>query len=203
MNTILLAIALPICAYFLGSIPFGLLIVRLVAKTDIRRIGSGNIGATNVKRTLGIKWAAATLICDGFKGALPVLAAILLSATTYQWLAAVGALAAITGHMYPIYFTFKPGGKGVATTLGCLLILAPFACMIAILIFIPVVYLSKRVSLGSLAATISLPPATWFTTHDPPVAVASIIIMALILFRHKENIQRLAHGVEPAITDRL
>lgn len=203
MNTVLLALALPICAYFLGSIPFGFLIVGLVAKTDIRQIGSGNIGATNVKRSLGTKWAVVTLICDGFKGYLPVLAAILLSSTTYQWLAAVGALSAITGHMYPIYFAFKPGGKGVATTLGCLLILSPFACMIAILIFIPVVYLSKRVSLGSLAVAISLPPATWFTTHDPPVAAASIIIMALMLFRHKENIQRLAQGIEPAITDRL
>ena len=199
MNTFLIAMALPPSAYLLGSIPFGLLIVRLLAKVDIRRIGSGNIGATNVKRAVGAKWAAATLICDGLKGFLPVLTALLLSETTYQWLPAITALAAIVGHMYPLYFGFKPGGKGVATTLGCLLIIAPWACIIALIIFIPAVYLSKRVSVGSLAATLSLPAATWFSTHDPAIAIAAIIVMTLVLSRHRENIQRLAKGLEPTI----
>lgn len=199
MNTFLIALALPPIAYLLGSIPFGLLIVRLLIKVDIRRIGSGNIGATNVKRTVGTKWAAATLICDGLKGFLPALVALWLYETTYQWLPAMTTLAAIAGHMYPLYFGFKPGGKGVATTLGCLLIIAPVACMIALVLFIPAVYLSKRISVGSLAATLSLPPAAWFTTHDPAIAMAAIIIMTLILSRHKDNILRLAQGVEPTI----
>lgn len=199
MNTFLIAIALPPIAYLLGSIPFGLLIVRLLTKTDIRCFGSGNIGATNVKRAVGAKWAAATLICDGLKGILPVLTALWLSDTSYQWLPASTTLAAIVGHMYPLYFGFKPGGKGVATTLGCLLIIAPWACIIALGIFLPVVYLSKRVSAGSLAATLSLPPGTWFSTHDPAIGIAAIIVMALILSRHRENIQRLAQGLEPTI----
>jgi acyl phosphate:glycerol-3-phosphate acyltransferase len=199
MNMFLIAIVLPPSAYLLGSIPFGLLIVRLLTKVDIRHIGSGNIGATNVKRAVGTKWAAATLICDGLKGFLPVLTALWLYQTTYQWLPAITTLAAIAGHMYPLYFGFKPGGKGVATTLGCLLIIAPMACAVAIVIFIPAVYLSKRVSVGSLAATLSMPPATWFTTHDPAIAMAAIIIMSLILSRHKDNIQRIAQGLEPTI----
>lgn len=199
MNTFIIAAALPPIAYLLGSIPFGLLIVQLLTQGDIRRMGSGNIGATNVKRAVGARWAAATLMCDGLKGFLPTLAAIWLCGTTHQWLPAMTALAAIVGHMHPLYFGFKPGGKGVATTLGCLLIIAPMACIIALAIFLPAVYFSRRVSVGSIGATLSLPPTTWFTTHDPAIGIAAIIIMALILSRHKDNIQRLANGLEPTI----
>jgi glycerol-3-phosphate acyltransferase PlsY len=199
MNHLLFAMALPVLAYFLGSIPFGLLIVRRLAKADIRHIGSGNIGATNVRRAVGTKWAAATLVCDLLKGILPTLAAVLLSTTTYQWLPAITALAAVCGHIYPVYFQFRPGGKGVATTLGSVLVISPWACMICLMIFVTTVYMARRVSVGSLAGTFILPPATWFTTHDPALATTTILIMVLVLYRHGDNIQRLARGVEPTI----
>ncbi|MGD8834777.1 MAG: glycerol-3-phosphate 1-O-acyltransferase PlsY [Desulfobacteraceae bacterium] len=202
METVLFSLALPILAYLLGSIPFGLLIVRRLAKADIRHIGSGNIGATNVKRALGNKWAAATLICDFFKGIPPVWVAVLQSPTNYQWLPAITVLAAVCGHIYPVYFKFRPSGKGVATTLGSLIVISPWALMICILIFLSTVFVARRVSVGSLAGTFILPPAIWFTTHDPALCAAAILIMALILYRHGDNIHRLARGVEPTIASR-
>ncbi|MEJ2153972.1 MAG: glycerol-3-phosphate 1-O-acyltransferase PlsY [Desulfobacteraceae bacterium] len=199
MNTLLLSISLPVVAYLLGSIPFGLLFVRLRAKTDIRDIGSGNIGTTNVKRVLGTPWAVATLICDVLKGFLPALAALYFFEEPYLWLPAIVSIAAICGHIYPIYLRFKPSGKGVATTLGCLLVIAPFATLLYLMVLVAAIYFSRRVSVGSLAGALLLPPAAWFTTHDPVVCATTIWIMVWILIRHKENIERLASGVEPAI----
>lgn len=193
---------LPAIAYLLGSVPFGLLIVRQVAGIDIRQVGSGNIGATNVRRAAGSKWAAATLTCDILKGLLPTTAALVLGPTTHQWLAAITALAAVCGHMYPIFFKFKPSGKGVATTLGAMLTAAPWACLIAVTAFLIAVRLSHRVSVGSLAGIFLLPPSIWFTGHDPALTMAAFIIMILILVRHKENIERLARGNEPVIGKR-
>ena len=202
MDHIFLSLALPVLAYLLGSVPFGLLIVRCLAKTDIRNIGSGNIGATNVRRAVGTKWAAVALMCDLLKGILPVWAAVGLSTSTIQWLPAFTALAAVCGHMYPVYFKFRPSGKGVATTLGSLLVISPLTCMIIILIFVSTVYAAKRVSVGSLAGTFILPPATWFTTHDPALVLVAITIMVLILARHRDNLRRLAQGNEPTIGNR-
>jgi glycerol-3-phosphate acyltransferase PlsY len=199
MNCLMLSLALPFLAYLLGSVPFGLLIVRLLTQADIRLMGSGNIGATNVRRAVGNKWAAAALACDLLKGVLPAWAAVMLNTTTVQWLPAITVLSAVCGHMYPVYFQFKPGGKGVATTLGAVAVICPWACLIAILVFIPTVYMSRRVSAGSLAGTFILPPAIWFSTHDPALAVAAIIIMVMILARHKDNLERLAGGTEPTI----
>jgi len=199
MNTVFLAIVLPIAAYLLGSIPFGLVFVRLRAKVDIRDIGSGNIGTTNVKRVLGTPWAVATLVCDLLKGLLPTLGALYLSEGHYLWLPAVTALAAICGHIYPIYLKGFPSGKGVATTLGCLIVISPLAMALSVLALVVAVYFSRRMSVGSMTAMLVLPPAVWFTTHDPVLCAAAISIMVLILARHKENIQRLACGVEPKI----
>lgn len=201
MNTIVSVIGLPICAYLLGSIPFGLLIVLLLKKVDIRQIGSGNIGATNVKRAAGKKWALITLICDVLKGFLPTYAGMLLFSSTHHWVPSLTALAAILGHMHPVYLKFKPSGKGVATTLGCLLPMAPLAGLISMLGFLMAAYLSRRVSVGSLTGVFILPPAVWFTTQNPTVCAATIIVMVLILVRHKDNIQRLANGCEPTIGD--
>lgn len=203
MNVHLLISALPICAYVLGSIPFGLLIVRAVARTDVRRIGSRNIGATNVKRAVGTKWALVTLLCDGLKGLLPTLVATWTAGPADLWLPSLTALAAITGHIYPLFLAGKPSGKGVATALGCLLAIAPAAAAICVSGFIAAIIISKRVSAGSLTAAVILPPSAWFTTHEPAIGVASLLIMALILFRHKDNIQRLAKGKEPALRNKL
>ena len=199
MNTLFMAIVLPVGAYLLGSIPFGLVFVRLRAKADIRDIGSGNIGTTNVKRVLGTPWAVATLVCDVLKGLLPVLGALYLSKGACLWLPAIVSLAAICGHIYPIYLKGRPSGKGVATTLGCLVVIAPLATAICVLALVSAVFFSRRMSVGSMTAMLVLPPATWFTTHDPVVCAGSIPIMVLILIRHKENLRRLAAGVEPAI----
>lgn len=202
MNTILPVIGLPICAYLLGSIPFGLLIVLVLKKVDIRQMGSGNIGATNVKRAAGKKWALITLICDVLKGFLPTYAGMLLFSDAYLWVPSLTALAAIIGHMHPAYLKFKPSGKGVATTLGGLLPIAPLAGLISLLAFLAAAFLSRRVSVGSLTGVFVLPPAVWFTTQNPTVCATAIIIMVLILLRHKDNIQRLADGSEPTIEER-
>ncbi len=198
-NALLIAIMLPLGAYLVGSIPFGLVFVRLRAKVDIREIGSGNIGTTNVKRVLGTPWAVATLICDALKGALPAGAAVYLSNSTFLWLPSIVSLAAICGHIYPIYLGCRPSGKGVATTLGGLIVIAPLATLLYLLVLVAAIWGSRRVSVGSLTGALFLPPASWFTTHDPAVCAASIVIMVLILLRHKENLQRLAAGVEPTI----
>jgi len=199
MNTYLIMTAIPLGAYLLGAVPFGLLIVLGLTRTDIRQMGSGNIGATNVRRAAGTPWAVVALICDVLKGLLPTLAALLISNAQYQWLPAIAALSAVLGHMYPIYLRFKPSGKGVATTLGCLLVLAPWACLLIVLGFILSVYWSRRVSIGSITGALLLPPAAWFTTHDPAVTAVAVIMMVLILLRHKENFQRLAAGKEPTL----
>ena len=183
-------------AYLLGSIPFGLLIARALLGRDIRGIGSGNIGATNVGRLAGARWALVTLVLDAAKGAIPTWMAIRYSADASSWLAALTVLAAVCGHMFPIYLKFKASGKGVATACGCLLIAAPMGFTISLLTFIVTVRWLRRISVGSLAATMALPPAIWFTTQTPSMVICSSIIMILILSRHKENIQRLANGKE-------
>ncbi len=199
MNTISTVIVLTAGAYLIGSIPFGLLFVRLRANVDIRDIGSGNIGATNVKRVLGMPWAIATLLSDGLKGALPAWVAIHHAQAPSLWLPAIVSLAVICGHIYPLYLGCRPNGKGVATTLGCLLVIAPLATAVYIIIIVLAIWLSHRVSVGSLIGAFFLPPAIWFTTFDPVMCAGSIGIMVLILIRHKENIQRLAAGIEPTI----
>ncbi len=187
-------------AYLSGAVPYGLLFVRVSTGADIRQLGSGNIGATNVRRAAGNKWAVATLICDLLKGLVPTLAAVLtLNDSTCLWLPALTALAAVCGHMYPIYLGFKPSGKGVATAFGSLLPAAPWACLCAVTVFLIAARFSQRASVGSLAAVLSLPPAVWFTTRDLCLLPAALIIMILIMSRHKDNIIRLAQGREPSV----
>jgi glycerol-3-phosphate acyltransferase PlsY len=199
MHTFFIIFVLPIAAYLLGAVPFGWILVRWIAGVDIRRIGSGNIGTTNVRRAIGTRWALVVLACDVLKGLLPTLAATFLGNALSPWLPAVTALAAIGGHMYPIYFGFKPSGKGVATALGSLLIAAPWACLCAVIGFIVAVRFSRRVSVGSLIGVSILPPCAWFTSHNLFLTSVTLIIMVLILSRHAENIQRLAQGKEPAL----
>jgi glycerol-3-phosphate acyltransferase PlsY len=200
MEIRLYTIALPVVAYLVGSIPFGLLIVRWVLKIDVRQTGSGNIGATNVQRTAGTSWGVATLICDALKGALPTYAALVAqSSGTAAGLTSLVALAAVCGHMYPVYFGFKPSGKGVATALGCFAVLSPPACGIALLIFICLVLVFRRVSVASMGAMVSLPAIIGMTKHDPMLTIVSAVIAGLIVYRHKDNIQRLLNGSEPPV----
>lgn len=199
------AMSLPliILSYLIGSIPFSLLLVRWTKGVDLRQFGSGNIGATNARRAAGTGLGIVALLGDALKGALPVSAVHYLAKINPdilpQWLAGVVAVAAIAGHIYPIYFKFKPSGKGVATTIGSFLVLSPLAVGTMVVVLILVVVISRRVSLGSLAGIISLPPAIWVFYREPVLLVCSLLVTVAILLRHKDNIRRIRHGNEPII----
>ncbi|MEN8141978.1 MAG: glycerol-3-phosphate 1-O-acyltransferase PlsY [Thermodesulfobacteriota bacterium] len=185
-----------IISYLIGSIPFGLLLGRL-AGTDVRQHGSGNIGATNVSRLLGKKLGALTLACDLFKGLLPMLiiARLLEGQPRAEILTLLAGMAAFLGHCWPVYLKFK-GGKGVATALGIFLYLAPLNTLGAVIIFIVVVRLSGFVSLGSMAAAMSMPLVTWFTGYNAEVVSIAGTIALLIVIKHHDNISRLLKGEE-------
>jgi acyl phosphate:glycerol-3-phosphate acyltransferase len=193
---------LPVFAYLLGSIPWGLILTRLFTSVDIRRTGSGNIGATNVARETGVKLGIITLAGDILKGAVPVWLAASIASANNAWGAlfvALVSLAAFMGHLFPIYMKFKSGGKGVATAAGCFCVISPVATVISILVFIMVVCWSNRVSLASLVSAAVLPVAVWKATHSQIMTGCAVIITIFIYFRHRDNIKRLFAGTEPAI----
>ncbi len=190
-------------AYLLGSVPFGLVLSRAVAGVDVRRVGSGNIGATNVSRAAGKPIGIATLVLDAAKAAVPTLFTISLlepegSATIAWWVVAVG-LAAFFGHLFPVWLGFR-GGKGVATALGLFLVLAPWAALAGVAAFAAVVALTRIVSLGSLAGTATCAAGT-FLQHGPrsPVSWAGVVAAAAIALKHRGNIRRLLRGEERRI----
>lgn len=185
-------LTLIVIAYFLGSIPTGLLLAK-AAGVDIRSSGSGNIGATNVYRTLGRSVGVLTLVGDCLKGLLPVLAARYL-AMADPWIAAVG-LAAFLGHVYTIFLGFK-GGKGVATALGVFLGVSPLAVAGTLLIFIGVVWKWRFISLGSITAAAAMPGMLAVIDPRPATVLMAVLIAAIVVWKHRENIQRLRDGVE-------
>jgi glycerol-3-phosphate acyltransferase PlsY len=181
-------------AYLLGSVPFGILITRALGLGDLRRIGSGNIGATNVLRTGNRGAALATLLLDGGKGAVAVLLARWLAGETAAILA---GLAAFLGHLYPVWLRFR-GGKGVATFLGTLLALVPVAGIIACATWAATAALTRISSASALAAS-ALSPAVLWVTAGPLPALAGAVMAALVWWRHRANIARLRAGTEPRI----
>jgi acyl phosphate:glycerol-3-phosphate acyltransferase len=205
MTSLYLIVA--IVGYLLGSIPFGFLLVKFFRGQDVRQTGSGNIGATNVART-GSKWLAiATLVLDTLKG---VIAVILGSWIGLQndacasgspcpaaaHLAAIAALAAVVGHMFPVWLKFK-GGKGVATALGVFLVLFPKAILISLAIFIIVVVATRYVSLGSILGAIAFPVAAYFMgSPDWQTLLPACLISLMVVLKHHENIRRLLAGNE-------
>jgi glycerol-3-phosphate acyltransferase PlsY len=192
--------ALPLFAYLLGSIPWGLVITRMFTSVDIRQFGSGNIGATNVRRVAGTTLGILTLTGDTLKGAVPVWLAVTLAGSDGVWAQAyisLVALCAVGGHLYPVFLKFKGGGKGVATAGGCFLVMVPEATIIAILVFIMCVCFWNRVSVGSLAAAAALPVVVWQVTHSEIITGCAILTAAFIYIRHKDNIKRLWSGTEP------
>ena len=192
MEFILRETALLICAYLLGSVPTGLLLARSMG-VNIRETGSGNIGATNVYRTMGRKVGIMTLIGDCLKGLIPVLVAKSLGLPPI-WIAAIG-LAAFLGHVYTVFLGFK-GGKGVATALGVFLGTSWLSVVFAMLIFAVVLYKWRYVSLASITAAALIPLFVWLVQGGPELIVMSLAIAALVIFRHNENIARLRAGTE-------
>lgn len=186
-------LALLICAaYLIGSIPTGLLLGKAYG-IDVRNEGSGNIGATNLYRTVGRKVGIITLIGDCLKGLLPVLF-VTFSGVPPEFAAWVG-LAAFCGHVYSVFLKFK-GGKGVATALGVFLALAPLAVAIAIVLFAVLMFAWRYVSLGSISAAAAMPVAVYFLGGTRTVIAVTVVIAAIVIIRHHENIRRLIAGTE-------
>jgi acyl phosphate:glycerol-3-phosphate acyltransferase len=190
----------PFVAYFLGSIPFGLVLAKLFGGTDVRKKGSGNIGATNVARVVGPLAGILTLIFDVAKGATAVRLAERLSNDSATWMT-IAAVAALVGHCFPVWLKFK-GGKGVATAAGVFLVLSPPAFLGAVILFLLVVIVWRYVSLGSITAAAAMPLLMyflWAPHHAPPLAITCGALAAalLITYKHRGNIQRLLEGVEP------
>ncbi len=188
------SIVIIIAAYLLGSVPVGLIVAKLMGKADPRKSGSGNIGATNVNRTLGKGAGIATLIGDIIKGAAPTCYVIYFAASSVDLISLV-ALAAIVGHLFPIYLGFK-GGKGVATTFGVLIVVSPLAALICAALFAVIVFFTRYVSLASMYAAVTMPLALALVPGKLYFAPVSILIAMLIVFKHKENIKRLRDRTE-------
>lgn len=190
MTTNLIAI---IVAYLIGAIPTGVILTRLIGGEDIRKVGSGNIGATNVYRVAGRKLGIITLVGDALKGLIPVLTVQLLG----MEIATIGmvAVAAFLGHCYPVYLGFK-GGKGVATALGIFLVLSPLTVFCAVIIFVALVWKWRYVSLGSVSAAGAAPLLVLLLEKNIALFLATLVIAALVICRHRENIQRLRAGTE-------
>jgi len=187
-------IIIVVCSYLLGSVPTGLLLAKAIGGVDIRTAGSGNIGATNVYRTLGRKIGIMTLLGDCLKGLIPVLAAQYLFDLPVIWIACVG-LAAFLGHVYTVFLGFK-GGKGVATALGVFLGTSPLAVLAALGIFAAVLLKWRYVSLASIVAAASIPLLVALIDYDGLLIAMSIIIAAIVIYKHAENIARLKAGNE-------
>jgi acyl phosphate:glycerol-3-phosphate acyltransferase len=184
-----------VAAYLIGGIPFGFLLVKLTTGRDVRESGSGNIGATNVLRTTGTAAGVLTLLLDIGKGFFAVWLAARLTSGNVHWMSAA-AVAVMLGHMFPIFLGFK-GGKGVASFIGAYLCLTPLPLAGALLVWLGTVALTRLVSLGSILAAGTFPLAVWLIAHPPlSVMVASIVSAALIIARHKTNIERLRAGSE-------
>jgi glycerol-3-phosphate acyltransferase PlsY len=180
-------------AYLLGSVPTGYVLGKL-AGTDVRRVGSGNIGATNVARALGMWPGALTLVADATKGYLPVSIALHLGFS--QAAVAWTAIAAFLGHLYPVFLKFQ-GGKGVATALGALLSVAPMAALVLVLVFAGLVFVCRIVSLGAIVAAIATPLILWLFYQPPTIVVMGLFLGVMIILRHHGNIRRLLAGTEP------
>lgn len=193
-------------AYFAGSIPFGLLIARVVRGIDIRQHGSGNIGATNVGRVLGARWGMACLVLDALKGLFPVwlipLALVAPTDDRFLSLRVLAGVATILGHMFPCWLGFR-GGKGVATSLGVVLLLGPVGSLAAFVTFALSMIIWRIVSLSSILGSLAFAVAQMIWLRpDPfgattwPVAAFSLAVPALIVVRHWSNIGRLLRGQE-------
>jgi glycerol-3-phosphate acyltransferase PlsY len=184
--------------YALGSVPFAFLLARR-AGIDVRVAGSGNVGAANVLRTASAPLGIATVVLDVSKGAAAVLIAQSITGTAAAMAAA--GVAAIVGHIYPVWLRFH-GGKGVAVAAGVFGVLTPHATLAALAVFSLVVFVTRFVSLGSIAASVTLPPVATFAGAPRQVLLATCVSSGLILFRHRSNLRRLVERRERRIGER-
>jgi acyl phosphate:glycerol-3-phosphate acyltransferase len=198
-------ISIPVAAYLLGSIPFGLLFGKLFGGADVRKTGSGNIGATNVARVAGPLAGILTLSLDAAKGALAVVLAARLTNESATWMMIAG-LCVLAGHCFPIWLGFH-GGKGVATAAGVFVVLCPLAFLGAAILFVLVVLYWRFVSLGSISAAAAMPMLIyffWAPHHAPPhpITFGTLAAALLIVYKHDSNIQRMVQGDEPRFSFR-
>ncbi|MDR0800568.1 MAG: glycerol-3-phosphate 1-O-acyltransferase PlsY [Endomicrobium sp.] len=182
-----------VLAYLCGSVPFAYIIAKVVGKVDIRAVGSGNCGSTNVFRSIGKGAGIATFISDTLKGFIPVYFAVFID-NTFSYSVAVAA-AAIAGHMFTIFLKFK-GGKGVATGLGVFSALMPLPALIAFAVFSLVFVFSGYVSLGSICAVICLPLAACFSGYSVALVAFTFAATIFVVYKHRTNIKRLMEGSE-------
>jgi glycerol-3-phosphate acyltransferase PlsY len=180
--------------YLLGSIPTGVLLTKFFSKVDPRKVGSKNIGAANIFRTAGKKLGILTLVGDILKGMIPIVIAILFNVSDL-WIAIAG-LTSFLGHIFPIFLGFK-GGKGVATALGVYLIISTTAVLIEVLLFVGIIWKWRYISLGSMCCATTIPILiAFFRSDSQAYFIVSVIIAALIIYRHQSNISRLLQGTE-------
>jgi len=190
MNVFFLLVA----SYLIGAIPTGVVLTRLAGDADVRKAGSGNIGATNVYRVAGRTLGILTLVGDCLKGVIPLLAAISLFQLSQPQIALVGVIAFL-GHCYPVYLGFK-GGKGVATALGVLLVLSPLTVLCGLVIFSLILYRWRFISLASVITAAAAPGLVFLFERSAVLAGATLVISGFIIWRHRSNIERLRDGSE-------
>jgi glycerol-3-phosphate acyltransferase PlsY len=189
-----------IAAYLIGSVPFALLVAKSWGAADLRTVGSGNLGATNVVRASGVTAGMLVAILDVGKGAASVFLASRLSGSPTT--PALAGIAAIVGHIYPVWLRFR-GGKGVATACGVFAALTPMAVPPALVVFFISVWVTKYISVGSVLASISLPPIAYALGSPTSIVVAAIAAATLIVFRHRSNLGRVRSGTERRIGVRV
>jgi len=184
-----------VVAYLVGGIPFGYLLVRMKTGQDVRSMGSGNIGATNVLRTTGRAIAVITLLLDIGKGFFAVWLAARLCYDSPLWMSAA-ALGVMAGHAFPVFLKFQ-GGKAVASFIGAFVYLTPIPMAVVLVLFVIVVAATRHISMGSIVAAGSLPLAVWLVLHPPaPVLIAAVVAGVFIIYRHSANIGRIRAGNE-------
>ncbi len=189
-----------VLSYLLGSIPFAFLLTRLATGLDVRYLGSGNIGAANVLRVTRRSLGLLVLVLDAMKGALAVMLSVEIN--NHEAMGALSAIFVVVGHLYPVWLKFH-GGKGVSTAGGAFAVVSPVSTLVAFLCFIGTVAVTRFVSLGSMMATLALVLMLGINRESTNVIIAGFAVSALIVFRHRGNIGRLASGNERRLTSRM
>jgi glycerol-3-phosphate acyltransferase PlsY len=186
-------------AYLLGAIPTGYVVVKRVTGEDVRAVGSGNIGATNVSRAAGHKIGVAVLVLDALTGALAVWLAGRMTGESAHWMSAA-AIAVLAGNTFSVFLRFR-GGKGFATAAGAMVMLAPLPTLALAPVFLVTAAATRHISAGSMLTTVSAPLAVWLIEHPGGMKIAAVAVMAaIILWQHRGNLRRLRDGNEPVFS---